>query len=183
MNWSIFFRLWRKTTIVISKYFWIGVLPIVLLAIFDNINIYIICAILNIPLVLMLVYRESRVEFYRIYLTRYLIGFGLSAIMTDIVGIIIGSISIFVIIVLELLSTYAIYCQTLFYEPNYNVIVENDYTHLVEGNDENCSICLEPMIDNRVKVINCSHNFHKDCLDEWLVRQRSCPLCRIETAT
>jgi hypothetical protein len=29
-----------------------------------------------------------------------------------------------------------------------------------------------------VKVLNCGHGFHPDCLDEWLFRRNACPLCK-----
>ena len=46
-----------------------------------------------------------------------------------------------------------------------------------ETND-NCSICFEPMntIRYRRKTI-CGHTFCSDCLQEWLHKKKSCPLC------
>jgi hypothetical protein len=43
--------------------------------------------------------------------------------------------------------------------------------------DINCPICYENISDNNYKTI-CNHNFHKDCFNNWLVYNQSCPLCR-----
>ena len=49
--------------------------------------------------------------------------------------------------------------------------------------DDICSICLDEFtIDNNinvVKTINCSHYFHKDCIDRWLHIRQTCPNCNI----
>ena len=45
-----------------------------------------------------------------------------------------------------------------------------------------CSICLEPLSDGLTAAvqIQCAHWFHSNCLNEWLGRSGSCPLCRQE---
>jgi len=45
--------------------------------------------------------------------------------------------------------------------------------------DAQCSICMDTY--NNVKLITilpCSHHFHKDCCQDWLKINQSCPLCR-----
>jgi hypothetical protein len=42
--------------------------------------------------------------------------------------------------------------------------------------DENCNICLGELKDY-VHVI-CGHSFHKECIGEWLKKNKSCPCCR-----
>ncbi|PIA14743.1 hypothetical protein COEREDRAFT_46121 [Coemansia reversa NRRL 1564] len=42
-----------------------------------------------------------------------------------------------------------------------------------------CAICLETYCDHSmVRMLTCSHVFHVDCIDQWLL-QRSCrcPMC------
>ena len=44
-----------------------------------------------------------------------------------------------------------------------------------------CSICLEDFTENTPLIqLNCNHMYHPDCINSWLQRQSSCPLCRCE---
>ncbi|KQJ84121.1 putative RING-H2 finger protein ATL69 isoform X1 [Brachypodium distachyon] len=47
--------------------------------------------------------------------------------------------------------------------------------------DSQCSICLGEYIEKEVLRIipTCRHNFHLACLDVWLQKQTTCPICRI----
>eukprot|EP01083_Nonionella_stella_P172511 592243_1 len=46
-----------------------------------------------------------------------------------------------------------------------------------ERND--CTICLEQYQGReRKRVLPCMHVFHKDCIDAWTNRHRTCPICR-----
>lgn len=54
-----------------------------------------------------------------------------------------------------------------------------------EEDESTCSICLEDFFndddnkDGKVKQLpQCSHRFHQECIDDWLMRCTSCPLCR-----
>ena len=63
--------------------------------------------------------------------------------------------------------------------------------HENKYNQTKCNICLEPFnqhtIDGKTghgkKILRlpCGHDFHKVCVQKWLVRERaSCPVCKIE---
>jgi len=43
-----------------------------------------------------------------------------------------------------------------------------------------CSICRNPVQHQDIcrKVNRCLHIFHSSCIDSWLARQDTCPLCR-----
>lgn len=52
----------------------------------------------------------------------------------------------------------------------------------LEGNQSTCNICLEEFKEgDEVRKLNhCSHAFHKECIDRWLSRVASCPICKNE---
>jgi len=42
-----------------------------------------------------------------------------------------------------------------------------------------CMICLEDFkYGEKRKIMPCFHGFHSDCVDEWLRRNASCPICK-----
>ncbi|KAJ4727027.1 RING-H2 finger protein [Melia azedarach] len=47
--------------------------------------------------------------------------------------------------------------------------------------DAQCSICLGEYQDKEVLRImpKCGHNFHLSCIDVWLRKQSTCPVCRL----
>ncbi|KAL4218841.1 E3 ubiquitin-protein ligase rnf6 [Mactra antiquata] len=51
-----------------------------------------------------------------------------------------------------------------------------------KNNDDNtfdCSVCLsEFKSGEKLKSLPCLHNYHVDCIDEWLKRNAVCPVCR-----
>ena len=50
-----------------------------------------------------------------------------------------------------------------------------------EGDKETCPICCCDYEDGEdVRNLSCTHMFHKECIDTWLVRKSKCPLCRTD---
>ncbi|XP_051515534.1 RING finger protein 215-like isoform X2 [Myxocyprinus asiaticus] len=44
---------------------------------------------------------------------------------------------------------------------------------------DNCAVCLEQYNNNQcLRVLPCLHEFHRDCVDPWLLLQQTCPLCK-----
>lgn len=73
---------------------------------------------------------------------------------------------------------YQIYMICCYHLKNYNNLKE---TILIQDSEEECSICLEKFKKKEKKIIiKCSHEFHKNCIKEWLKNNNTCPLCRIE---
>ena len=49
-----------------------------------------------------------------------------------------------------------------------------------EFENNECIICLEPMIINdKVKILECGHMYHYDCINKWIEKKGeiNCPLC------
>ncbi|CAO3677361.1 E3 ubiquitin-protein ligase rnf13 [Rhizopus azygosporus] len=46
--------------------------------------------------------------------------------------------------------------------------------------EESCSICLQEYKENdSLRLLPCQHQFHKDCIDAWLLTQNGwCPICK-----
>ncbi|XP_022254307.1 E3 ubiquitin-protein ligase arkadia-B-like [Limulus polyphemus] len=52
-----------------------------------------------------------------------------------------------------------------------------------QGNEniEKCTICLcELEDDENVRRLPCMHLFHIDCVDQWLITNKRCPICRVD---
>lgn len=49
-------------------------------------------------------------------------------------------------------------------------------------NNQECSICVEPLNNDTAIKLTCNHMFHKRCLEEWLKKgkNKDCPLCRMK---
>ncbi|XP_060632239.1 RING finger protein 148 [Anolis sagrei] len=44
---------------------------------------------------------------------------------------------------------------------------------------ENCAVCLEMYKPKDVaRVLDCRHLFHKTCVDPWLLKHQTCPVCK-----
>jgi len=47
------------------------------------------------------------------------------------------------------------------------------------GDPPQCTVCLEEMkLGGSALELLCKHVFHRDCIEPWLLKQASCPLCR-----
>jgi hypothetical protein len=42
-----------------------------------------------------------------------------------------------------------------------------------------CSICQSNSSDtDDILILNCKHDFHKDCISEWIKYKSECPVCK-----
>ncbi|XP_063164772.1 RING finger protein 148 [Candoia aspera] len=49
----------------------------------------------------------------------------------------------------------------------------------VGSNGENCAVCLEMYKPKDVaRILHCGHLFHKICVDPWLLKHQTCPVCK-----
>ncbi|KAK9824127.1 hypothetical protein WJX72_007979 [[Myrmecia] bisecta] len=50
---------------------------------------------------------------------------------------------------------------------------------LGEDEDNKCSICLDELVMGSVlRRLPCGHQFHRTCLDKWLLQKATCPICQ-----
>jgi len=53
----------------------------------------------------------------------------------------------------------------------------DEHTNL--GTQTCCTICIEDFQDgDELKTLPCLHIYHKKCIDSWLARDNSCPVCK-----
>ena len=65
----------------------------------------------------------------------------------------------------------------------YKQKLEEEIQHLVEVSEENrqCCICLCKLSCDDAKPLRCGHEFHENCINEWLRRGKTaCPECRTD---
>lgn len=51
---------------------------------------------------------------------------------------------------------------------------------MTEMLNDKCQVCLEEYAESQeLRMLQCKHGFHKDCVDRWLMEGRNCcPICR-----
>ncbi|XP_024018104.1 E3 ubiquitin-protein ligase RNF181 [Morus notabilis] len=61
---------------------------------------------------------------------------------------------------------------------------DDHHNHDDESKLMTCVICTEEvMIGSQLIRMPCSHQFHEDCILQWLNKANSCPLCRFRPST
>lgn len=57
--------------------------------------------------------------------------------------------------------------------------IKSDDNEVQDG--ECCAICIEPYkISEVLRMLPCHHEFHKSCIDPWLLEHRTCPMCKMD---
>jgi len=57
-----------------------------------------------------------------------------------------------------------------------NKIIPVQLSSITLDNCIECCICLEDI--NTVSILPCAHQIHDKCINEWIISNNSCPLCR-----
>uniref|UniRef100_V9KIT2 E3 ubiquitin-protein ligase RNF128-like protein n=1 Tax=Callorhinchus milii TaxID=7868 RepID=V9KIT2_CALMI len=51
----------------------------------------------------------------------------------------------------------------------------------IEADADTCAVCIEPYKPGDVvRILTCSHIFHKSCIDPWILEHRTCPMCKCD---
>lgn len=52
---------------------------------------------------------------------------------------------------------------------------------VINDDDANCAICLSHYeAKERIRYLPCNHHFHSECVDQWLLKNKTCPFCKRE---
>lgn len=46
--------------------------------------------------------------------------------------------------------------------------------------NEDCTICLEPLVSSDFCLLSCNHYYHENCIKNWFKHRPFCPLCSRE---
>lgn len=46
--------------------------------------------------------------------------------------------------------------------------------------DNPCIICMEPLIEN-IRILQCLHKYHNECINKWINTTNKCPICKFPT--
>ncbi|XP_073146825.1 uncharacterized protein [Henckelia pumila] len=58
-------------------------------------------------------------------------------------------------------------------------MLNNVTSHFPTEMENNCSICQEEYKkDEETGNLNCGHSFHIDCIKQWLMQKKTCPICK-----
>ena len=66
------------------------------------------------------------------------------------------------------------------YEYIHDLPVKKYNSKEADPDEDVCAICLDEYEDNdEVRILDCHHEFHKKCIDPWLLtRSLTCPTCK-----
>lgn len=66
---------------------------------------------------------------------------------------------------------------------NFPISIFRVYQSKNENIQKECTICLEDFIIGReIITLPCFHIFHVECICDWLRRNKTCPLCKIDVS-
>lgn len=68
---------------------------------------------------------------------------------------------------------------------NFTKIIKNDrlpvaiFKDLEKKDIDNCAVCLQKYLEtSEVRVLECAHFYHKECIDEWFQNNPFCCICK-----
>jgi hypothetical protein len=69
--------------------------------------------------------------------------------------------------------------------PIFTRVIKNDrfpvypFKDLAKHEDEECTICKQAFLnEDEVRVLDCTHFYHKVCIDEWFQNHQFCCVCK-----
>ncbi|KAI5411781.1 E3 ubiquitin-protein ligase MBR1 [Lathyrus oleraceus] len=78
-------------------------------------------------------------------------------------------------------ETIAIQLKTKLFSPSPVAINLEELPPEEDGENNSCLICQEEFKDQeKIGVIKCKHEYHANCITQWLLLKNSCPICKLE---
>lgn len=58
-------------------------------------------------------------------------------------------------------------------------LLNNSNVYILKNSKFECPICLyQNNSDHVIRRLNCTHEFHIYCIEQWLSNETTCPICR-----
>ena len=93
-----------------------------------------------------------------------------------IIYVMTGSITLGIVVSFSVTSIYILYVAMTFSSVTH---VNQTINYKVRKvSNEFCPICFERVIKGYNIDCRCNNTYHKECLNNWLVKTNSCPTCR-----
>ena len=73
-------------------------------------------------------------------------------------------------------STYGNFYQSNIYYENIKYLQKTKIKTL--KSDLKCIICQNNMKNNIIRTLPCEHKYHIECIDQWMIVNSNCPICR-----
>jgi hypothetical protein len=72
------------------------------------------------------------------------------------------------------------YCNTKCQASHWKKHIEQCLLHRVYNEKfDTCSICIQQIYNVSAKTLtNCNHTYHTYCINKWLIKNHTCPMCR-----
>jgi len=57
------------------------------------------------------------------------------------------------------------------------------FKHHSGKKEEPCTICFNEYVrDDKLRKLPCQHLYHSKCIKQWLLNEKTCPICKAEVA-